>query len=151
MISNTLQKVETMTGYLSGKLVLACPSLKIRKQNAQNDNLVYRDKNWVGSNFLISNEVHLVNNTVFATILFYLCHKAPKILELNRLIINTECLIFHIYHVVLSIQYLVFRFCYSDTFILYAREDKTDFWHIYIYKPTPIYFSRNHFCKNPWA
>jgi len=34
-------------------------------------------------------------------------------------------------------------------FIPYAREDKTDFQHIY--DPTPTDFSRNHSCKNPWA
>lgn len=87
MICDTLWKVQTMTGHLSDKLVLVCQSLKIRKQNSQNANIIYRDRNWTGPKLVISNSVHFIINTVFALIHSYLCHKAAKMLEMNRLII----------------------------------------------------------------
>lgn len=75
--------------------------MKNNKTKAANANIVYRDKNWIRSNFVISNLVHLINNIVFAMTHSYLCHKATKMLELSRLIM--QYLIFHTKHPIFNI------------------------------------------------
>lgn len=93
-ISNTVCKVHTMTGH---RLVLVCQSLKIRKQKSQNANIVYRDKNWLGSNFVFSNLVCFANSMVFAMIHSYLCRKTAKMFEqANYLVFNISYLAFSI-------------------------------------------------------